>query len=282
MAWITTADPQEFLDAAGGFLRRRPAGNTVPLTAVAGLLAGQAPYGEAEPLFGWWRPGAAVTGAFMHTPPFPLYLCAPPERALAPLADLLAARGRRLLGVDGGGDQASAFAAAWTRSCADAAVPHLHLRLYRLARLAAPPAPDGRATVASSADRDLVIAWIDAFSSEVGTWTADSTRRIDERLTAGAYTLWRDDAGEPVAFAGVSREVAGSRRLGPVFTRADRRGRGYGGAVTAAVCRRALDEGAAQLLLFADAKNAVSNRLYRRLGFEHVEDRRAVRFERTD
>lgn len=282
MAWVTTGDPQEFLARAGDFLRERTVSNTVPLSVATRLAAEQrpAPSGQA-PLFGWWQPsGTAVAGAFMHTPPFPLHLSAPPEHALAPLAQLLARRDRRPAGVDAGGELASAFAAAWTACCPCEAIPAMHSRLYELAELRPPqPAPPGRAAVASSGDRELLLGWLIAFAREIGTWDAGSSPQIDDRLAAGVYTLWHDAADEPVAVAGVSGEASAARRIGPVYTRPDRRAEGFGGAVTAARCARALDEGVTQIVLYADADNAVSNRLYRRLGFEPVEDRRALRFD---
>lgn len=282
MAWVTTGDSQKFLDRAGDFLRERATSNTVPLAVAARLAAKQPPAGDrGGPLFGWWQPpGAAVAGAFMHTPPFPLHLSAPPEHALAPLADLFGRLGRRPAGVDAGGELAAAFATAWTARCPCEAVSALHTRLYRLAALRPPqPAPPGHATIAAADDRELLVSWLTAFGREVGTWDAASAPRIDDRLAAGAYTLWHDVVGVPVAVAGVSGEAGGIRRIGPVYTRPDRRGAGFGAGVTAAACRRALDAGVAQVLLYADVDNPVSNRLYLRLGFEPVEERRALRFE---
>jgi hypothetical protein len=76
MAWQLTEDLETFLAAAGGFLRARPAANTIILTAMELLRAkGANAYGDATPLFGW-QAGAdgAVTAAFMHTPPYPVVL----------------------------------------------------------------------------------------------------------------------------------------------------------------------------------------------------------------
>lgn len=282
MAWDTTGDPREFLARAGDFLRQRTVSNTVPLSVAARLAARQRPAPDDEAaLFGWWQPaGSAAAGAFMHTPPFPLHLSTPPEHALAPLAELLARRGRRPVGVDAAGELAGAFATAWAACRGCDVAPTLHSRLYRLAELRPPqPAPPGRAAVASAAYMELIVEWLTAFSREIDTWDASSTPQIDDRLADGVYTLWHDGAGEPVALAGVSGEAGGARRIGPVYTRPDRRGEGFGGAVTAARCRRALDEGVAEIVLYADAGNPGSNRLYTRLGFEPVEERRALRFD---
>jgi predicted GNAT family acetyltransferase len=66
--------------------------------------------------------------------------------------------------------------------------------------------------------------------------------------------------------------VAGQSRIAPVYTPPELRGRGYAGAVTAAVGRAARDAGAAQVLLFADLANPTSTALYRRLGYRPVTD----------
>jgi predicted GNAT family acetyltransferase len=76
-----------------------------------------------------------------------------------------------------------------------------------------------------------------------------------------------------VALAGITRQVAGVARVAPVYTPPEHRGRGYGAAATAAVSRQALDEGAADVVLYTDLDNAATNRLYARLGYVPVEDR---------
>lgn len=102
MAWQLTEDVESYLAAAGGFLRARPAENTVILTAATAVSAqGPGAFGGSAPLFGWQaEPGGAVTAAFMHTPPFPVVLTAMTNGHAAALAGELAARGRRPAGVN--------------------------------------------------------------------------------------------------------------------------------------------------------------------------------------
>jgi predicted GNAT family acetyltransferase len=71
--------------------------------------------------------------------------------------------------------------------------------------------------------------------------------------------------------------AAGVSRIGPVFTPTDLRGNGYGSAVTAAAVQLAHRSGTADVVLFADLANPVSNAIYRRIGFEAVAD--SVRIE---
>ena len=284
MAWTATEDPGEFLARAGAFLPARATSHTVPLTVVENLIArGSTTTSRDEPaLFGWWTDrGGQVTGSFMHTPRHPLHLSAvlPPD-AVQPLADLLAALERPLAGVDARDELAADFARAWAARRDVATRTGMRTRLYRLGTLRPPqPAPPGRPEVATTVDRALLVAWVEAFVRELGLAPGDPAASVDDRLGYRGWTLWRDEAGAPVALAGISRPVDGSRRIAPVFTPARHRRRGYGAAVTAAACRRALDEGARELLLFADRDNATSTALYGRLGFEPVDERTTLRFE---
>jgi predicted GNAT family acetyltransferase len=151
--------------------------------------------------------------------------------------------------------------------------------LHRLGGLIDPPAPPGRAVVAGAAHREQLIAWYGAFAEEIGEPSRDWSGMVDERLSHDGLFLWEAAPGEPVAFAGMSRQIARMVRVAPVYTPQAERGRGLAAALTAAVCRSALAAGAADVLLFADLANPTSNRIYRRIGFVPLSDRLVVDFE---
>ncbi len=56
-----------------------------------------------------------ITAALLHTPPYPVLLTLLSEPIAGSLAELLAARGRPLPGVNAEQATAAAFAAAWGR-----------------------------------------------------------------------------------------------------------------------------------------------------------------------
>ncbi|MCL2729993.1 MAG: GNAT family N-acetyltransferase, partial [Actinomycetia bacterium] len=85
-------------------------------------------------------------------------------------------------------------------------------------------------------------------------------------------TLWELPDGQPVAMAGSTVPAAGAVRVVAVYTPQALRGRGYAGAVVAAVSRAALDAGASDVLLVTDLANPVSNALYEKLGYRPVRD----------
>jgi GNAT superfamily N-acetyltransferase len=303
MTWRTTGDVVEFLDAAGAYLRQERARNTVLLTVTEQLRvnsaretaaeagpadagpadAGPADAGPADPagrpLFGWWAgDGGAAAGAFMHTPPSPLLLSGVPAEAAAGLAATLA--GRPLNAVNAYPEAARSFAAAWSAIAGCQPTYLLSMRLYRLAELTWPdPVPEGESRVAADADVPLLAGWFAAFArethneAEAGGYDAV----VRDRLGYGGLLIWQA-GGRPVAMAAATRQVAGMVRIGPVYTPPEFRGHGYASAVTAELSLRAREAGAAEVLLYTDLDNPVTNSIYQRIGYRGVEDRVVLTF----
>ena len=283
MPWFLSDSLPDYSATAEGLLRANAGRNTILLGAAETLRArGLAAFGPGRPLFGWWQPPGTgvVSAAFLHTPPFPLALTSMPPGTAAELAQALATRGRPLSGVNADLPVATAFGAAWHELTGDAVAKSMRSRLYQLGELKPPdPFPPGRARVAGPDDRSLLIGWSEAFHQEAQTGDRNVDRMVDDRLSYRGYTLWELD-GQPVSLAGLTRQVAGQVRVGPVYTPPVGRGRGYGGAATWAVSQAARDAGAAQVVLFTDLDNPTSNALYQRLGYQPVADRLVLAFSK--
>jgi hypothetical protein len=277
MGWHLTTSAGEFLGTAGDFLRSRPVENTVPLTAATTLRdRGPHHFGPDDPVFGWFIDGdGAVTGAFLQTPPFPLLLTAVPEDSLAALAGLLG--DRPLPAVNALTADAETFAEHWCARTGAQPAKGRQSRLFRLGTLIPPDPPPGAARVAGPDDRALLLDWFLAFQRDIGEEARDVTDLVDDMLSYRGLTLWEVD-GTPVSMAGTTRPEAGMVRVMAVYTPREQRARGYGGAVTTAVTRAALDAGAGDVVLFTDLANPTSNALYQRLGYRPVEDRSIVEF----
>jgi len=279
MAWSFTDDVAAYGAAAGSLLSSEPERHTVLLSVLRTLMSrGPTAFGSAAPLLGWWSDGGAVTAAVLQTPPHALLMTGFPGRSAAELATALADRGTFLPGVNGTEQDATAFALAWCELTGQQGQEHQRQRLYRLGKLIPPdPAPVGAARVAAAADAAIARSWYSAFAAEVRQPGAPPGM-IESRLGAGQLMLW-EAAGEPTSMAAMTDVIAGTARIGPVFTPPGLRGRGYGGGVTAAITELASSRGAASVVLFTDLANPASNSLYLRLGYRPVEDRILITFE---
>lgn len=280
MPWHPTSELETFDAHGGAFVNGDPARNTIFVTITAMLRRrGLHAFSARPPRLGWYEgAGGQVEAVFVQTPPHPVRLSAASRQAAEELANLLAAVDdggpgpNDVSGVGGPVDAAEAFSARWREVTGASASIHMRQRLYRLGDLAAPsPAPAGHARVAVPADRDLLLAWYRAFAAEVGEHHADFERIVTDRVEYGGLTLWEAD-GAPVSMAGATRILEGTVRVAPVYTPGESRGRGYGGAATAAVSQAALDAGARDVVLFTDLANPTSNALYQRLGYRPIGD----------
>jgi GNAT superfamily N-acetyltransferase len=263
MTWHETTDVEQFLAATADLLLPDPGRYTVALTQ-----AETERHRPGRTRFAWWDAGAGeVTGAAMNCPPFPMLVCTSPDEALPGLLALW--RPDRVNGPTALAVQLAALAAGTAQLLGAQ-------RLFRLGTLTSPQVP-GAARIAEARDRDLVLGWFLAFMAEGHPLHVedDVEAQVDERLAQESFLLWDDDG--PKSLAGGRPPAFGAVRVGPVYTPPEHRGRGYGGAVTAAVTQRALDRGASEVVLFTDLTNPTSNALYPRLGYRPLADHAVLR-----
>jgi predicted GNAT family acetyltransferase len=282
MAWTLTHDLVAYRAAAGWLLGSQPERNTVLASVLASLTRiGPAAFGAAAPLLGWWSDGGTVTAALLQTPPHPMLVTSLPGQSAGQLARALAGRGAALSGVNGPEADAIALATAWREVTGKMGQVRQRQRLYRLGTLVPPdPAPGGAPRIAVAADSPIAAAWHIAFGIETGQADAEDdtlTGRLADRLSRAQLVFW-EAAGQPVSMAGLTDVLAGVARVAPVYTPPERRGTGYGAAVTAAISQLAFARGAESVVLFTDLANPTSNSLYGRLGYEPVEDRVVLDF----
>jgi predicted GNAT family acetyltransferase len=144
--------------------------------------------------------------------------------------------------------------------------------MHVLTEVTDPPRPSpGRLRQATSAEQELLVAWEEAFALEAGlAVSSEAPHLVARRLASGGQFVWED--GAPVATLAVSPAVAGTVRIGPVYTPPQHRRHGYASSAVAAASRRALAAGARQCMLFTDLANPTSNRIYATVGFRRYAD----------
>jgi len=134
---------------------------------------------------------------------------------------------------------------------------------------------------ASAADRYTAARFLAGFSRDAyGEPVAAFTQlpAADRMIGEGGLFFWTV-GGECVAMANIAYRSARHGRISAVYTRPDARGRGFASAITAELTRMLLREGLTPML-YADAANPGSNRIYRRIGYEPLDPIIEIGFRR--
>lgn len=273
MRFTRHRDPFEFSRVVEAFILEDPVGANVIATTLASLRAGLYPsfaLGCVEDA------GPRVAAVFVHTPPYPLVIACKTMRALEVCADAISDEGIAATEVVGFDPWSGELA----RLCCERRGGSFHAtlkqRFFRLDVLAPPAGVPGHARPATTAERELVARWYEAFAVEAGLPPA-SASGIDAVVADGRCFLWIDGSGTPTSLASRSRATAGVARIGPVYTPPEARKRGHAGNLVAHVTSLILSE-AAVPTLFTDLANPTSNALYTRLGYVPVADATRYRF----
>lgn len=144
------------------------------------------------------------------------------------------------------------------------------LAVHKLDRPPRFPGSPGCARQVGAEDEVVFSAFMGAFLREaVPHEPMPPAERIAADAQSGRYLFWTVD-DVPVSMAGKVRETATLAAISGVYTPPERRGRGYAGSVTAALCERLFAEGKRVLCLYTDLANPYSNRCYAQIGFERV------------
>lgn len=266
-------DPGDYASAVDSFVRAHPVRTTVLATVLADVLAGVRGYPGATWLVA--EESGRVVGVAMQTPPYRLWLSRMPPEGAAEVASVMAGRSApgALPGMAGERGTVAAAAQRWHALRPEEALTETRaVRMYELGALSLPAGVPGRARLAAEADTAVLHAWQRAFAEEVDVQVGDVEATTTARLDGhGAFLVWELD-GAVVSLAGHTAQVSGMVRVGPVYTPPGARGRGFGGAVTAATTQHALDAGADRVVLFTDLGNPTSNAIYQQIGFRPADD----------
>lgn len=250
-------DAHAFAAAAGDFLAADPVRHTVPLSVLDGIVRG----GQPAALLLTGHVDGRVVAAALRSPGHPLILAAVPAAYAADLARAVP----EVDAVNGPVDTVTAFVGN-----------DVHIgrrtRLFALDRLVPPTGVRGRARPAGADDLDVLGRWREAFGLDIDDRFADPRAHAEQSLRLGGVELIWEVDGVPVSQASAKPVVAGSSRIGPVYTPPEHRGHGYASAVTAAATRWALDAGAAHVVLYTDLANETTNRIYPRIGYRPVQE----------
>ena len=268
----------DFLTVAEPFLVEREAEHNLMLGVASSITEAPEAY-SGPPYLAVVTHRDRVVAAALRTPPFRLVLSEVDDpRAIGLLAaDWLA---NELPDVLGPVEHVRAFVEACATLGGPQGALEMSERIYRLTEVQPVPSIPGHARPATLDDRDLVIAWLEAFrreafgDAEPGSVVADADRWLARR--GRSLHLWQD--GDVVSLAGTGGQTPNGIRIGPVYTPPDARRRGYASALVAAISQAELDAGRRFCFLFTDLANPTSNHIYQAIGYAPVRDVEAYAF----
>ena len=282
MRFVLTRDAHEFAARTERLLSARLECNVLA-TVLMSVMDGA--HREPGPMFVYGQgddPGEEAVFAAMRTPPFPLLTSPLDDANAGELMELWLTADPDLSTVSGVPGTARAIAAAWAQCTGGTTRCKMSEAMHVLEEVLDPPRPaPGTLRLPHADERDLLVAWMEAFVAEAGLiGAAQAAPMVDARLRRDGLMIWDD--GQPVSMIGLTPRVAGVVRIGPVYTPSPQRGRGYAGSAVAAGSRRALAEGAERCMLFTDLANPTSNKIYAEVGYRRIGDWEEIALERPE
>lgn len=266
--------PGDFLRDNRGFFEGSPAAGQLNQ---CNALARQGEPCSPELLFGRYEQAGRTVLLFGNTAPWCLCLNAPGEmdalaaQAAAELAGWLKEQKVPIAGVSGRDWLCQRFMEAYGGGF----VPRSAMDIMVLTRLTEPPAVPGVVRPAEEKDLELLVRWVCAFYQEALNEEADPEavrQRSRERVRRGEVRVLESPQGELLSMAHTSREMERGISISGVYTPPEHRGKGCCQATVGSLCRELLAGGKDYCSLFVDKRNPISNRVYRKIGFEVLED----------
>lgn len=238
----------------------------------------------------WWviaNEKSEIIGAAMRTAPHGILLSPMPLEAVRDLALAVSLHDRELPEAAGPSTVIEEFIRAYqdsgTRESKRSTEEVDHELLYILKKLNVPTVP-GAMENATRDDYKKIYAWLVEFGNEAGLLMRNLEESIEDGLNRGSLRFWRVE-NEIVSMAGHAPLVITPSgtvgRIGPVYTPPLHRRRGYAGVLTATLSQTLVEQGA-RVMLFTDAKNLTSNGVYKRIGYELMDENKKFKFVRPE
>lgn len=265
-----TTDVKKFLEQHGAYLHRHEAEHTVILSMCAAALK----KGKSDVTFAVLSNEEGIVMIAAKVPGRNIVLSRAAQDGIEALVDAVAEKKWEFPGIVGPADVAAAFSNGWTRVTGQKFNEYMDQIIYSLKQVTTPDAVEGKMRLATEKDAGQVADWFVGFSNDSHLpksekFTPDEAKKIvPARIAEKRLYVW-DVNGNPVAQTGVSFTDSSSR-ISLVYTPHDQRGKGYASALVAAVSQKMLDDGKKLCCLYADARNPVSNSIYRKIGYEFV------------
>lgn len=174
-----------------------------------------------------------------------------------------------LPGITGDPRLAEQFAALYAERVKKLYQRDMMMIAYRCSHLKKPDQMVGTHRLAEAKDANIVAKYLAGFICEAqGDQVTPESQFISAQksIVSGKLYVWEVE-GQVVSMAAVTHRAAREACINSVYTPPEQRKRGYASALVAQLCEMVLNEGLMPML-YADASNPVSNKVYRNIGFQ--------------
>lgn len=147
-------------------------------------------------------------------------------------------------------------------------------KIYKLESVKVPLSAFGAPHRANSGDIELVAQWLLQFNEESlphDPTTIEKTRLIAvSKIELGEVFLWQQSGNESVSMCCIARPTTNGITINGVFTPKDQRAKGYASSLVSYVSQTMLESGKKFCVLYTDAANPTSNKIYRNIGYIEI------------
>ena len=265
------SSPRDFLNKCGAVLEKDEVEHNLMLSLCQAAEKKQKKGEKADIRCSIVSDGDDFVLAAVQTPPHNIILSKSSQPDVERLAEELAKKKFKFPGIVGPSDVTSIFSNKWAELTGQKSVEYMDQIIYVLKNVVMPTPVEGEMRLAKPDEVDLVAEWNFAFSAAAAPKSEqisekEARAQAEDIVKAERVVFWCVK-GKPVAQASFSGTDSVAR-ISRVYTPPENRGKGYASAVVAHLSKMQLDLGKKLCCLYADARNPVSNSIYRKIGYE--------------
>ena len=194
------------------------------------------------------------------------------------LAEMLA--DRELPGVTGTPGTGKLFADAYSKLTGKSHHVRMRMEAYHCPQVQLPHGVSGKLREAEPGDIPLIAGYLAGFVQDCFGMESAPEDHLDYATAVtetGKLRLWID-GDRPVSMVNLAHQSARHARINEVYTPHEFRKHGYASAAVAALCAELLSKGITPML-YADAVNPDSNKVYQSVGFKRTGGIADLRFQ---
>ncbi|MEK3792596.1 GNAT family N-acetyltransferase [Paenibacillus sp. FSL R7-0204] len=194
------------------------------------------------------------------------------------LAEMLA--DRELPGVTGTPETGKLFADAYSKLNGKSYHVRMMMEAYHCPQVQMPHGVSGKLQQAEAGDIPLIAGYLAGFVQDCFGMESAPEDHLDyaaEVTESGKLRLWID-RDQPVSMVNLAHQSARYARINEVYTPHEFRKHGYASAAVAALCAELLSKDITPML-YADAANPDSNKVYQSVGFKRTGSIVDLRFQ---